>query len=1106
MILELRPWLTPMPDTRSQNIARFEAFELDLAAGELQRNKRKVRLPEQQFQILRMLLLRQGQMVSREEIRKRLWPNDTVVEFDRSINAAIMKLRSALGDSADAPRFIGTVARRGYRMLVPVLFTGAITQVPPAKKPGAGALDGQRVSHYRVLTLLGGGGMGLVYKAEDLKLNRPVALKFLPEELRTDSATLRRFEREAQTASSLNHPNICTIYGVEEHGTQPFIVMELLEGETLRELISRYGSSFGEARSHLPPERLLEIGSQIADGLDAAHQKGIIHRDIKPANIFVTIRGQVKILDFGLAKIAKTEADIPYASTEDCGDIRSQPAFRREPSFEHRLSQTGIAMGTAGYMSPEQVRGEGLDFRTDLFSFGLILFEMATGQRAFNGDTAATVQDAILHLRLPPVREVNPELPAKLEEIIGKALEKDRSLRYQTAAEVLVDLKSTLKTIQDVPPEVGVSPPQDEFPLRDCRPLPPHWTSRAEPNPLEDVWEPRKPALLEQASSKAHSRVRSALNIGPAIAAVGRKTRVQWWWALLGVTAASLLLSLSAWRLTRGPLQSQSSSIEIVPLVAPHGAQGSPAFSPDGNQVAFEDYEGEDRAIYTTLIGGDKPLRLTMKSGVCCPAWSPDNRQIAFIRWLEKGFSINVVFALGGAEKTLYTADLGDSQMLESGLRGMFAHLDWSPDGKWLAFAEPWVNGYTLRIALLSLDDLTVTPLTSPARRDYDCQPAFSPDSSKVAFERGSLGGNGKDTFVVPVTGGTVQRLTFDNAWGGSPAWTEDGAEIVFSSNRGGPMNLWRVPATGGPPRPVAGVSAIAYDPSVSRKGNLLAYEHANLSAGIWRIELTDKIHSSGHPTQIIEARSMINFRPSFSPDGNKVVFESDRLGFSDIWYCRSDGSNCAQLTSLHGTAGTARWSPDGHRIAFEFQSQHYYDVYVLEIPDGRPRRLLTFPNADNGAPNWSRDGKWIYFYSSHEKGPYQLWKVPFQGGTPVRVTKNGGIYATEAEDGRSLYYSKGRPGIWKMALNGGDEEHILDQPVGWFNWALASGGIYFVNEADAQKATIEFFDFATRRRTRIHDVDKPGVGLALAPDGRSLLYSRPESEDYEIMLAKNFH
>ena len=583
--------------------------------------------------------------------------------------------------------------------------------------------------------------------------------------------------------------------------------------------------------------------------------------------------------------------------------------------------------------------------------------------------------------------------------------------------------------------------------------------------------------------------------------ASGRKTKARWLWSLTGAAAACLLFTLVAWRLTRNPLQSPSGSIEIVPLVALHGSQTSPAFSPDGNQVAFAEYEGRDAAIYTALVGGDKPLQLTVKSDVCCPTWSPDNRQLAFLRFLKKGFSINVVSALGGVEKTLYSAG--------SGLRGMCAHLDWSPDGKWLAFGEPRTNGYDPRVALISLDDLSVRPLTAPIAQEYDCQPTFSPDGSRVAFERGSIGGLGKDLFVIPVSGGEPHRLTFDNAWGGSPAWTQDGSEIVFSSNRGGPMNLWRVPANGGPPSPVPGVGAIAYAPSIPRKGNLLAYEQDTFTTGIWRISLKDETHSSGRQAPVIIGRGMVNTRPNFSADGKKVVFESDRLGFSDIWYCDSDGSNCTQLTSLHGTAGTARWSPDGSRIAFEFQGQHYYDVYVLEVPDGRPRRLVTFPDADNGAPNWSRDGKWIYFYSSHEKGPLQLWKVPFQGGTPVRVTRNGGGYATESEDGRFLYFSKAEhSGVWRMPLNGGEEERVLDQPEGyeWFNWALAPGGIYFVTQADDQKSKIEFLDLSTRKRTLIDIVDKLGFGLALAPDRRSLLYSRTESEDYQIMLVKNFH
>lgn len=583
---------------------------------------------------------------------------------------------------------------------------------------------------------------------------------------------------------------------------------------------------------------------------------------------------------------------------------------------------------------------------------------------------------------------------------------------------------------------------------------------------------------------------------------VVRKIRKSWLWAVVAAATVGLLFTVAAWRLTRNPLQLPSASIEVAPLVALRGSQASPAFSPDGNQVAFGEYEGDGGSIYTALIGGDKPLRLTVKSGVCCPTWSSDNRQIAFLRFLEKGFSINVISALGGTEKILYTTG--------SGPRDMCAHLDWSPDGKLLAFSEPRADrSYNPRIALISLDDLSIRPLTSPVVQEYDCEPAFSPDGSRVAFERGSSGGLSKDLYVIPVAGGEPQRLTFDNSWGGSPAWTQEGADIVFSSNRGGQMNLWRISANGGPPSLVAGVSAIAYAPSISRKGRLLAYEHDTFTTGIWRISLRDQMHSSGRPTTVTTARGMINTRPSFSPDGKKIVFESDCLGFSDIWYCDRDGFNCAQLTSLHGTAGTARWSPDGHRIAFEFQSQHYYDVYVLEVPNGRPRRLITFPEADNGAPNWSRDGNWIYFYSSHEKGPLQLWKVPFQGGAPVQVTKNGGVYGTESVDGRFLYYSKmEQSGIWKMPLNGGKEERVLDEPAGyqWFNWAVAPGGIYFATQTDAQKSKIEFFDFATRKRAVIDVVEKLGFGLALASDGKSLLYGRTESEDYEIMLVKNFH
>ena len=432
---------------QSPVVASFIGFKLDLRAGELRADGGKtVRLPDQPFRILKQLLEHTGQVVTREELRKCLWPNDTIVEFEHSISAAMNRLRQALGDSAEQPRFIETLARRGYRFMVPVEFDDA--PVSPTSTPEAVTsnekLSGQAASPYQVIEMLGGGGMGVVYKARDTRLNRAVALKFLPADRADDEAALERFRREAQAASALNHPNICTIYDIGEMPLdggegQRFIAMEFLDGQTLERRISG---------KPLPLPETLELAIEIADALSAAHAEGIIHRDIKAANVFVTKRGTAKVLDFGLAKLTAS-------GTSDHAYLSATVA----PAGAGGITVMGKAMGTLTYMSPEQVRGEELDARADLFSFGVALYQMATGVLPFRGEDPEVIREAILNRAPEAPSRLNPKVPPRLEEILLKMLEKDRKFRYQFAAEIRTDLQRLKREIGSEQPGLRGSVP-----------------------------------------------------------------------------------------------------------------------------------------------------------------------------------------------------------------------------------------------------------------------------------------------------------------------------------------------------------------------------------------------------------------------------------------------------------------------------------------------------------------------------------------------------------------------------------------------------------------------------------------------------------------------
>jgi serine/threonine protein kinase/Tol biopolymer transport system component len=1027
----------------SEGIVRFEGFELDVRSAELRRSDGKiVRLSEQPLRILVALLERPGELVLREDLRKRLWPNDTIVEFEHSINASVNRLRQALGDSADDPKFIETLTRRGYRWKGSAQWEQP-QAIPTPPKPADGNLIGKKVSHYRVLEILGGGGMGVVYKAEDIKLGRRVALKFLPEELANDPAAMQRFEREARAASALNHPNICTIHAIEEHEGQPFIVMELLEGRTLRDIIAEQTDSKTKPDCQLKP--LLDIAVQIATGLEAAHQKGIIHRDIKPANIFVTNQGQVKILDFGLAKLHELESK----------ETQSYPAVQTETKREWdpllTLTRTGVTVGTAAYMSPEQVRGWKLDARTDLFSFGLVLYEMATRQRAFPGDTAAVLHNAIVNQTPLPVRSLNPQVPAELENIINKAIEKDREARYKAATEMRADLEelhrqlaprhlprvwaialgaASLMVIGTItfllarqPRTISVAP---EIKLHQL-------TTNSSENPVMGGGISPDGKYLAYADLKGmHIKL---IETGETRAVPQPEAlkgqNVEWACGGWFPDGTRFLATSRAAEQHWNQWSSENTNMWVTSVLggAPrklrdHAVDG--AVSPDGSLVSFDTNKGKfgEREIWVMGPNGEQARKFDEAkegSGIAGLGWSPDGKRYAYILTDDSGPTMLSRDVQGGPLTTLFRP----YEMKK--MNG----INWLRDGRVVySLQESDAIDSACNYWTMQLDLRTGKRVEQPRRLTNwvgFCAYGGSAtaDGKRLAFVRNA---NQWTVYIADLlTGGTrianPQHFTLDDSFNLPQDWTNDSKAVIFTSNRTGQFAIYKQSLNEGAPERISAGTGTFRDTPATPDGKWVFGIPWPKSGNpkdpdqIMRIPL-----AGGSPELVTTALSnpMSGVLCARPPSDVCVLGErsEDRkhLIFTSIDPLRARGPELARF-DLDPNIEFSSFdvSPDGAQLAISGNPQG--PIYILPLHGGKAQVIQARFN-DMQPFFWARDGKGFYIGDRTKRGAV-LSYVNLHGNAHILWESPGSpwTYARPSPDGRHLAIatSSSSNNVWMM-------------------------------------------------------------------------------------------